>query len=148
MKKSKWLPVLCALLILALTLPLMPAGADQPELASLSDEELLELLARVNAEIVSRNLEKTAELRKGSYIAGRDLPCGTYIYTCRATGNDWGNVTVYSQKGKGNQLLWEIVSAPEDGEEPESFLVTLEKDDCLESGVPFTLTVYAGVRFK
>ena len=45
-------------------------------------------------------------------------------------------------------MFWEIVSAPEDGEEPESFFITLNPDDQLESGVPFSLTIYAGVEFR
>ena len=52
------------------------------------------------------------------------------------------------ERGEGDQLFWEIVSAPEDGEEPESFFITLNPDDQLESGVPFSLTIYAGVEFR
>lgn len=84
----------------------------------------------------------------GTYIAGKDIPAGSYIYTCLASGEDWGNVTIYSEKGEGDQLFWEVVAAPEDGEEPESFFITLNPDDQLKSGVPFSLTIYAGVSFK
>ena len=51
-------------------------------------------------------------------------------------------------KGEGDQLFWKVVAAPEDGEEPESFFITLNPDDQLKSGVPFSLTIYAGVMFK
>ena len=57
-------------------------------------------------------------------IAGKDIPAGSYIYTCLASGEDWGNVTIYSEKGEGDQQFWEV------------------------AGVPFSLTIYAGVMFK
>ena len=46
------------------------------------------------------------------------------------------------------RIFWEVVAAPEDGDEPESFFITLNPDDQLKSGVPFSLTIYAGVMFK
>lgn len=57
-------------------------------------------------------------------------------------------MTIYSEKGEEGQQFWEVVTAPEDGEEPESFFITLNPDDQLKSGVPFSLTIYAGVIFK
>ena len=124
------------------------ALAEDVDLAGLSDDELVILMGRVHEEIVARHIEATATLSGGSYIAGRDIPAGSYVYTCLATGDDWGNVTVYSEGGEGKQLLWEVVSAPEDGEEAESFFITLNEGDQLKSGVPFSLTIFAGVTFK
>ena len=57
-------------------------------------------------------------------------------------------MTIYSEKGEGDQQFWEVVAAPEDGDEPESFFITLNPDDQLKSGVPFSLTIYARVMFK
>lgn len=115
---------------------------------SLSDDALVALMARVQEEIVARHIEGTANLAGGTYIVGKDIPAGPYIYTCLASGEDWGNVTIYSEKGEGDQQFWEVVTAPEDGEEPESFFITLSPDDQLKSGVPFSLTIYAGVMFN
>ena len=50
--------------------------------------------------------------------------------------------------GSSDVVFWEVVAAPEDGDEPESFFITLNPDDQLKSGVPFRLTIYAGVMFK
>lgn len=122
--------------------------AEEMDLSTLSDDALVALMARVQEEIVARHIEGTANLPGGTFIAGKDIPAGSYIYTCLASGEDWGNVTIYSDKGEGSQLFWEVVAAPEDGEEPESFFITLNPDDQLKSGVPFSLTVYAGVMFK
>lgn len=124
------------------------ALAEDVDLAGLSDDEIVALMGRVQEEIVTRHIEGTATLAGGTYIAGKDIPAGSYVFTCLASGDDWGNVTIYSKKGEGDQLFWEVVSAPEEGEEAESFFITLNEDDQLKSGVPFSLTIYAGASFK
>ena len=140
--------VMAVLLVLVMMACSGLSLAEEIDLSTLSDDALVALMARVQEEIVARHIEGTANLPGGTYIAGKDIPAGSYIYTCLASGEDWGNVTIYSDKGEGSQLFWEVVAAPEDGEEPESFFITLNPDDQLKSGVPFSLTVYAGVMFK
>lgn len=137
-----------AMLAVVLVLFGSVATAEEIELASLNDEQLVALMERVQEEIVARHIEKTATMRRGSYIAGRDIPAGSYVYTCMASGDDWGNVTVRSEEGAGKQQLWHILSAPEDGEEAESFFLTLNTGDQLNSDVPFSLTIYAGMKFQ
>jgi hypothetical protein len=136
----------CLLVVLLLLVP--AAVADTADLSALSDDEVIALLDKVNEEIVRRGINKTAKLPEGSYIAGNDLPAGKYIFTCLATGDDWGNVTVYSDGGKGKQILWNIVSAPENGEEPTTMFITLNEGDELKSGVPFSLTIMSGALFQ
>ena len=136
----------CLLVVLLLLVP--AAVADTADLSALSDDEVIALLDKVNEEIVRRGINKTAKLPEGSYIAGNDLPAGKYIFTCLATGDDWGNVTVYSDGGKGKQILWNIVSAPENGEEPATMFITLNQGDELKSGVPFSLTIMSGALFQ
>lgn len=140
--------VMAVLLVLVMMACSGLSLAEEMDLSTLSDDALVALMARVQEEIVARHIEGTANLPGGTFIAGKDIPAGSYIYTCLASGEDWGNVTIYSDKGEGSQLFWEVVAAPEDGEEPESFFITLNPDDQLKSGVPFSLTVYAGVMFK
>ena len=138
--------LVCCTLVFLLLMP--SAMADSINLSSLSDAEVVELLGRVNAELASRGINKTAKLPQGAYVAGKEIPAGRYIFTVMATGNDWGNVTVYSEGGKGKQLLWEVVSAPEKGEDPETIFITLEEGDQLKSGVPFSLTIMSGAIFQ
>ena len=140
--------VFCLLAALLMLLAAFPAAAEGADLTALSDSELVALSARVNGEFARRGLPKTATLPKGAYTAGKELPSGSYIYTCLATGNDWGNVTVYADGGKGDQLLWNIVSAPDEGEEPETIYMTLNEGDQLKSAVPFSLTIMNGVVFR
>lgn len=135
------------LLVLAVLLG-FGAAAEEIELAHLSDEQVVALMRRVQEEIAARHIEKTATLAGGSYIAGKDIPAGSYVYTCLATGDDWGSVTICSEEGEGKQLLWEVVSAPDAGEEPEMFFISLKPGDRLKSDVPFSLTIYAGATFK
>ena len=135
-------------LALACLVLALPALADTVDLSSMSDDEIVALLGSVNDEMVRRGISKTAALPKGSYIAGKDLPAGRYIFTCKATGDDWGNVTVKSDGGAGDLIIWEVVSAPDDGEEAETIFITLTQGDELKSGVPFTLTIMSGAIFK
>ncbi len=137
---------LCCFLICMLLLP--AAFADTVNLSSMTNEEIVDLLAKVNAEVVSRGINKTAKLPQGSYIGGRDLPAGRYIFTCLATGDDWGNVTVKTEGGSGKLVVWEVVSAPASGEDPETIYITLSDGDELSSGVPFSLTIMSGAVFQ
>ena len=138
--------VICCLLVCMLLVPV--AVADTIDLSKLSNDEIVELLGKVNAELVNRGITKTAKLPQGTYTAGQDLPAGKYIYTCLATGDDWGNVTVYTDGGKGEQVLWRVVAAPEAGAEPETIFITLNEGDQLKSGVLFSLTIMPGVLFQ
>ncbi len=139
--------VTCAILLSLLTTAFV-AFAEGFDLSKYSNDEILELLDQINNEVVKRGLTKTATLAKGTYIAGRDIPVGSYVYTCLATGSDWGNVTIYSDRGNGKQLMWEVVSAPEKDEERETIFITLNDGDQLKSGVSFSLTVGSGIIFK
>ncbi len=136
----------CLLVVCLLLIPV--AVADTVDLSSMSNDEIITLLDEINGEIVRRGINKTAKLPQGTYIAGSDIPAGRYIFTCMAVGDDWGNVTVYSDGGKGKQILWNVVAAPEDGEEPTTIFITLNEGDQLKSGVPFSLTIMSGALFQ
>ena len=140
---------LCCLISLLVMLTITSiASAESLDLSSMTDDEILELLSQLNDELVSRGLPKTATLPQGSYIVGEDLPVGTYIYTCLAEGNEWGSFTVYADRGDGDQLEWEIVSAPDEGESPDTIFLRLHENDQLNSPVPFSLTISGGVIFR
>ena len=135
--------ILCCTVVCILMISV--AVAATVDLSSMSDEEVLALLDQVNQEVVSRGLNKTAKLPQGAYIGGKDIPVGRYIFTSMAKGDDWGNLTVKSEEGKGSLLLWEVISASDD---PETVFITLNKGDKLESGVPFSLTIMSGAIFQ
>ncbi len=137
-----------ACLLLVCCLLFSAAVADTVDLSSMSNDEIIALLNEVNEEIVRRGINKTAKLPQGTYIAGNDIPAGRYVFTCLAVGDDWGNVTVYSDGGKGKQILWNVVAAPEDGQDPTTIFITLNEGDQLKSGVPFSLTIMSGALFQ
>ena len=149
MKHAALHRLLCILcLCVTLLFAALPALANTSDLSAMSDEEVVALLKEVNQEIVNRHIQKTAKLAKGTYIAGQELPVGSYTFTCLATGDDWGSVTIYADGGEGKQLLWKVVSAPENGQERETIYITLKEGDELTSGVPFSLTTAGGVVFE
>ncbi len=147
-KKHIFALLLVCTMLFALFATTIIAFAEGFDLSKLNNDEILELLDQVNNEVVKRGLNKTATLAKGAYIAGRDIPVGSYVYTCLATGTDWGNVTIYSEMGNGKQLMWHVVSAPEKNQAPETIFITLNEGDQLKSGVPFSLTAGSGIVFK
>ena len=135
---------LCCLLVCLLLVP--AALADVPDISGLTNDEIVELLDRVNAEVVSRGINKTAKLPQGTYSCSQDLPAGKYIFTCLATGDDWGNMFVYNENGK--QAEWEVVVAPKKGEDPQTVYITLKEGYTLKCSTPFSLTIAAGALFQ
>ncbi len=142
MKKTS-VRILCAVLVLC---TLLPALAETlPVLSGYTDAQILELAEALDREIVSRGIERTAHVPAGTYIAGRDLPAGRYLFRGAAQGDDWGNMTVYSMKDgkRDKQKEWEIVSA----DDPSECVILLEEGDELKCAVPFELTVSSGIHF-
>ena len=135
---------LCCLLVCLLLVP--AALADVPDISSLTNDEIVELLAKVNQEVVSRGINKTAKLPQGTYGCSQDLPAGRYVFTCLATGDDWGNLFVYNENGK--QVEWEVIVAPKNGEEPQTVYITLKEGYTLKCSTPFSLTIAAGALFQ
>ena len=148
MNRKRLVKVIGGLLLILLLFGAVQATAEGFDLAQMTNDEIAGLLNQVTGEFVKRGIEKTATLAKGAYIAGEDLPAGRYVYTCLAKGNDWGNVTIYSDRGEGKQLMWNVVTAPEEGEEPDTIYITLNEGDQLKSGVAFSLTIMAAVAFR
>ena len=96
LKMGKVMAILLVLVFMTCSSFSMAEGID---ISTLSDDALVALMARVEEEIVARHIEGTANMAGDTYIAGKDIPAGSYIYTCFASGEDWGNVTIYSEKG-------------------------------------------------
>ena len=137
-----------ALLISALFVFSVPSYAADFRLSELSDEEIVLLSGQVQEELVSRGISKTAVLAKGTYTAGTEIPAGSYLFTCLAKGEEWGNVTVRPDRGEGSLLIWEVLSAPAKGEDPAVIYMRLEEGYQLKSDVPFSLTIQPAVLFR
>ena len=136
-------------LLLLVCLLLIPvAVADTEDLSSLSDDEIIELLEKVNEEIVSRGIAKSAELPVGKYIGGKDLPVGSYIITCKTDEKHHGIVWVSAAADDLNNqypsILYEHVSFSSE----EKFRVTIEDGGILNLPFAATVTISAGMLFK
>lgn len=69
--------VICIILVLVTMAGCsLAAGVD---VTALTDEEFVELYTRMNQELVNRKIEKTAHLKAGMYIGGKDIPVGEYL---------------------------------------------------------------------
>lgn len=139
--------VLAGLLVLLAVVGTVQAETEGMDVSGLTDDALVSLMELVNEELVKRGIEKTAVLAQGAYLVGIDIPAGKYLFTSLARGDDWGNVTIYAEGGDGKQLLWNVVSAPEEGEAAETIFMTLHDGDQLSSQVPFSLTIQTAIRF-
>ena len=83
---------LCCLLACLLLIP--AALADTIDLSALSNDEIVDLLGRVNQELIARGIQKSATLPAGKYVGGKDLPAGAYIITCKTDDAHHGIVWV------------------------------------------------------
>ena len=139
MKKRIFALLMAALLLCAFCF------ADGFDFSSYNDDQLLELIRAAQQEAADRHLSLSAELMGGSYIAGEDIPVGKYIFRCTYKGDWWANMTVYSDRGEGDQKEWEVITSDE-GE--VTMLLTLEMGDELECDAPFTLEMSRGIMFR
>ena len=101
-------------------------------------------VSRPTASSVSESLIASGLLRDGGKCQTSGGRSPTLLIPCpdafSLIGADLG--------GSGKLIIWEVVSAPEDGKEPETIFITLTDGDELKSGVPFALTIMSGAVFK
>ena len=129
------------------------AMADSIDLSGYTDEEIVELLNQVQAEVINRHIEKTATLQKGTYVAGKDIPVGSYVYAVTVLdierfddGFQYGTLSVRTPEDPEDESpskLYEYV----ENTIAASYYITLDQGDKLVSPVAFTLTT-GGVIFK
>ncbi len=138
--------ILCCLVVCFLLFP--AALADSVDLSSLTDDEIVELLSKVNDELVARGIQKSATLPAGKYVGGKDLPAGAYIITCKTDDNHHGIVWVSAAADDLNNqypsILYEHVSFNME----EQFRVTIEEGGILHLPFTATLTISSGLFFK
>ena len=136
----------CLLLVCILLIP--GALAEIPDISGLTDDEIVELLGKVNEELVGRGIVKSAELPAGKYIGGKDLPAGSYIITCKTDDNHHGIVWVSAAADDLNNeypsILYEHVSFSSE----EQFRVTIEEGGILKLPFTATVTISSGLLFK
>lgn len=147
MKVSVFLHRFVCLLMVCLLL-ISGSIADVPDISGLTDDEIVELLEKVNDELVERGIERSAELPAGKYTGGKDLPAGSYIITCKTDDSHHGIVWVSAAADDLNNnypsILYEHVSFSDE----EKFRVTIEDGGILNLPFAATVTISSGMLFK
>ena len=137
---------LCCLLVFLLLVP--AALADVPDISSLTNDEIVEMLGKINQELVTRGIEKTADLPAGKYTAGKDLPAGSNILVCKTDETHHGIVWVSAPTDDLNSqypsVLYEHVSFDSE----EQFRITIEEGGILNLPFSATLTISSGLLFR
>ena len=145
--------ILLTVCLMTTALAAAPGGeaqTDQPDqiidLSGYEDEELVQLLAQVQAEVVARNIEKTASLPAGTYVFGQDIPAGKYLLAKDA--DDMSGIVNLSvaddPEGNHPSKLYLFISRDEAWEA----YITGDAGDTLEIDFPCKLTISAGIRFQ
>ena len=136
----------CFLLVCLMMIP--AAIAEIPDISSLTDDEIVELLSIVNEELVTRGISKSAELPAGKYTAGKDIPAGSYIITCKTNdshhGIVWASAPTDDLNNQYLSILYEHVSFNSE----EQFRITLEDGGILNLPFTATLTISTSLVFK
>ena len=112
------------------------------------DDELVELLMALQQEIADRKIEKTAELEKGRYVGGKDLPVGSYVLDCETDSDHHGIVWVSAPEDDLENEYPSIIYDHVSFDSKETYRFSIEEGGILY--VPFSakLTISAGVMFK
>ena len=146
--------LLTGVLALALAVAGLCAMAESIDLSAYDDDALIALLDEVQREVVDRNIERTAELKAGRYIAGKDLPVGRYtLYMKYESEYMWGTVEIYpdgdtSADPKFYEMVFSESNPVASTKSEGSWSITLEEGDLLYCSDPISLTISAGIQFK
>ena len=111
------------------------------DLSSLTDEQLKELPRKVNAELISRKIVKSAKLGAGSYAVGKDkdIPAGDYKIKVMASSVI---IDVTDNQGEETESLY-IKK-----EEKESGRLALHDGDELRVDELCVISVWAGLEWE
>ena len=124
--------VVCMLIVSIFSL------AEALVLSAYTDSELLE---QVQAEVMSRHIQKTATLQASTYTGGRDVPVGSYILTNIGTWCQDGIILlcpVNDPEKLYPSKLYEFVDA-KDG---FTVFVVIKEGDTLVLPCPYTITMH------
>ena len=140
--------VFVLLLLLCLTYAVaITAYAEEVDLSGYDDGELLVLLNQIQTEVVTRHIEKTAQLTGGTYIGGKDIPAGSYILKSAGSDGEFGITSLRSVNDPVDDYpskLYEFNRS----EDKYTVYITIEDGDTLILPYSYALTISGGVIFK
>lgn len=148
--KKIWLSILLCLLLAAGAACAEGKAPTAPEalidMSGYTDEQLVLLMHQVQSEIAARQIAKTAHLRAGTYIGGRDIPVGRYILTGAGEEGSSGIMELMLLDETGELLqreLYEFVYSEEC-----DFYIMVDEGEQLTLPFECDLTIYAGIQFE
>ena len=119
--------------------------ASDFDLKSLSNDEITQLFADVEQEIVNRNINKSSELQPGKYVGGGDIPVGGYDITAPSDDERFTIMLIGTNKQDLDYYYCEKAKAGEDA----NFHVYIKNGYTLSvEGRNATITVNNGLNFK
>lgn len=99
-----------ALLLLLMVMSLTTVLAEGLDLTQMTFDELDELRAKINAEMLTRPEAEDLVLSVGEYVVGRDLKPGTYYAIYDSGTFTAGSIYVYQDETKAKRQTWISVS--------------------------------------
>ena len=145
---KKLLSVMLALLILVSAAGV--AFAADLNLSDYTDEEIVEMLAALQQELLDRKIRKAASLAPGRYVVGEEIPAGAYDITCRYEGERWANIMIFDAEGEQifDAAVYDAGNEAAEVRGEGTWHIRLSEGDVLEITGPATLTVATGVLFE
>lgn len=127
-------------LLLVFLLTFTPfANAESIDIQSMSSEELTALRTAINAELLSRGIEKEVTVPTGRYTVGVDIPSG--VYTIKLAGTMGALVSTYTQSGNYD-LVYNVTASEPIGK------LDLQEGQTIEIAVESVVfTPYSGLGF-
>ena len=87
------------------------AMADEQDMSSMTLDELVQLRSAADAEIQRRLADASTTLLKGTYVVGKDIEAGSYVYTA---SNDMTTVCTFSTEDGASKLASGSISHSQD----------------------------------
>lgn len=134
-------------LVVILVLLGSTAMAEIPDISSLTDDELLKMQLVLSQEIANREIEKTAILKQGSYIGGKDVPTGKYFLESCDEEDAYGIISLLPYDHEEDRCDFELYDNAE-MRRNSSYYISLDEGDVLKIPYQFKLTITTGIKFE
>ena len=139
----------CAVLSIVIVMLSVTSLAESIDLSTYSDDELCELLDRVQAELVNRGVGRSAELLHGKYYVGKDIPAGQYdVFYEYEEGEGFYLYVYYDEESNDIKYIETISDWGHESSGPRSLHVSLDEGNILTCSDKITLTISPGVVFR
>lgn len=136
--------------VIALAIALVLLGsiamAEAFDVSSMGDEELEELQFVLSQEVVNRGIEKTAILKQGTYVGGKDIPVGQY-YLDSDDESAHGLIVLEPAGYEVGSFDYKLYDAAK-GKNHDSYYISLDEGDILTIPYQFKLTITTGIKFE